>query len=154
MQGKTLVNSEVSKRGWRAEGVEVLPMQEIQASFLRPFPMPPPKEKGNTTLGINFRCILALARRRPPSRQPLFERVRALHEGRGNKLSTSTVAALFSKMALTSQRIAMVDVVFLVFTAFPYIYRRGGWRQSLPLKNFFSCSLGGGGGRYFSVPSH
>ena len=37
------------------------------------------------------------------------------------KVSTSTVAALFSKMALTGQRIAMVDMVFLVFTAFPYL---------------------------------
>ena len=35
--------------------------------------------------------------------------------------STSTVAALFSKMALTGQRIAMVDMVFLVFTALPYL---------------------------------
>ena len=37
------------------------------------------------------------------------------------KLSTSTVAALFSKMALTGQRIAMVDMLFQVFTAFPYL---------------------------------
>ena len=37
------------------------------------------------------------------------------------KLSTSTVAALFSKMALTGRRIAMVDMVFLVFTAFSYL---------------------------------
>ena len=37
------------------------------------------------------------------------------------KVSTSTVAALFSKMALTGQRIAMVDMVFLVFTAFSYL---------------------------------
>ena len=37
------------------------------------------------------------------------------------KVSTSTVAALFSKMALTGQIIAMVDMVFLVFTAFPYV---------------------------------
>ena len=35
------------------------------------------------------------------------------------KVSTSTVAALFSKMALTGQRIAMVDMVLLVFPAFP-----------------------------------
>ena len=34
------------------------------------------------------------------------------------KAHTSTVVALFSKMALTSQRIAMVDLVFLVFTEF------------------------------------
>ena len=37
------------------------------------------------------------------------------------KVSTSTVAALFSKMASTGQRIAMVDMAFLVFTAFPYL---------------------------------
>ena len=69
------------------------------------------------------------------------------------KVSTSTVAALCSKMALTGQRIAMVDMVFLVVQHF-HIYRRGGWSHSLPLKIFFVCSLGGGGGgRYFSVPS-
>ena len=68
------------------------------------------------------------------------------------KVSTSTVAALFSKMALTGQRIAMVDMVFLVLQHF-HINRRGGWSQSSPLKILFSCSLGGGGGgRYFSVP--
>ena len=41
------------------------------------------------------------------------------------------------------------------FPSFPrhfHIYRRGGWSQSLPLKIFFSCSLGGGG-RYFSILS-
>ena len=37
------------------------------------------------------------------------------------KVSTSTVAALFSKMPLTGQRIAMVDMVLLVFPAFPYL---------------------------------
>ena len=38
------------------------------------------------------------------------------------KVSTSTVAALFLKMALTGQRIAMVDMVLLVFLpAFPYL---------------------------------
>ena len=69
------------------------------------------------------------------------------------KVSTSTVAALFSKMALTGQRIAMVDMVLLVFQHF-HIYRKAGWSQSSPLKIFFSCSLGGGGGgggRHFSV---
>ena len=50
------------------------------------------------------------------------------------KVSTSTIAALFPKMALTGERIAMVDMVLLVFQHF-HIYRRGG-----------------GGGRYFSVP--
>ena len=33
------------------------------------------------------------------------------------EVSTSTVAALFLKTALTGQRIAMVDMVFLVVTA-------------------------------------
>ena len=37
------------------------------------------------------------------------------------QVSTSTVAALFSKMASTGQRIAMVDMVLLVFPAFPYL---------------------------------
>ena len=37
------------------------------------------------------------------------------------KVSTSTVAARFSKMAFTGQRIAMVDMVLLVFPAFPYL---------------------------------
>ena len=35
------------------------------------------------------------------------------------KASTSTVAALFSKMALTGERIAMVGLVSLVFPAIP-----------------------------------
>ena len=39
----------------------------------------------------------------------------------GIKVSTSTAAALFLQMALTGQRIAMVDLVFLVFTAFAYL---------------------------------
>ena len=44
------------------------------------------------------------------------------------KVSTSAVAALFLKMALTSQRIAMVDMVFLVFKSFPYLPE--GWMES------------------------
>ena len=43
------------------------------------------------------------------------------------KVSTSTVAALFSKMALTGQRIAMVDMVFPCFLQDFHIYCRGGW---------------------------
>ena len=38
---------------------------------------------------------------------------------------------------------------FPSFLQHVHIYRRGGWSQSLPLKIFFSCFLGGGG-RYFS----
>ena len=57
------------------------------------------------------------------------------------KVSTSTVAVPFSKMALTGQRIAMVDMVFASF-ACPYLlYDRGGWSQSFPVKIFFSCPL-------------
>ena len=41
--------------------------------------------------------------------------------GPGKKVSTSTVAALFSKKALTGQRITMVGMVLLVFSAFPYL---------------------------------
>ena len=69
------------------------------------------------------------------------------------KVSTSTAAALLSKMALTGQRIAMVDMVLLVFLAC-HIYRRGGfWHQSFTLKIFFSCFLGGGGGcKYLQFP--
>ena len=43
------------------------------------------------------------------------------------KVSTSTVEALFLKMALTGQRIAIVDMAFLVFTAFPYLPQ--GWME-------------------------
>ena len=45
-----------------------------------------------------------------------------VHEAqtRARNVSTSTVAALLSKMALTGQRIAMVDMVLLVFPAFSY----------------------------------
>ena len=67
------------------------------------------------------------------------------------KVSISTVAAHFWRMALTGQRIDdMVDMVFLVFHHF-HIYRRAGWSQSFTLKIFVSFSLGGGGG-CFSVP--
>ena len=41
---------------------------------------------------------------------------------------------------------------FPSFCSIVHMYRRGGWSQSLPLKIFFSCPLGGGGSRYFSVP--
>ena len=57
------------------------------------------------------------------------------------KASISTVAVLFSKMALTGRRIAMVDMGLLVFQHF-HICRRAGWSQSfalsLSLKIFFS----------------
>ena len=57
---------------------------------------------------------------------------------------TPTITALFTRMPLTGQRIAMVDLVLLVFQHLR-IYHRRGWSQSFPLKTFFSCSLGGGG---------
>ena len=53
------------------------------------------------------------------------------------KVSTSTVASLFSKMALMAQRIAMVDTALLVLQNF-HIYCRGGWSQSLLLKLFWT----------------
>ena len=37
------------------------------------------------------------------------------------KVSTSTVAALVSTMALRGQRIALVDMVLLALPAFPYL---------------------------------
>ena len=43
------------------------------------------------------------------------------HKAGEMKVSTSTVAALFSKIALTGQIMAMVDMVFLAFTALPYL---------------------------------
>ena len=56
-------NSEVLKRGWRTEGVaeEILPMPQIQASFLHPFSYPPPYEKGGTILETFFWCTLGSA---------------------------------------------------------------------------------------------
>ena len=62
---------------------------------------------GSPILSENVRCVPAA--------------LRAQRLTGKRKLSTSTVAALFSKMALTGQSIAMVDMVFLVFTAFPYL---------------------------------
>ena len=44
-----------------------------------------------------------------------FSESPTLHESGKMRVSTSTVAALFLKMALTDQRIAMVDMLLLVF---------------------------------------
>ena len=52
---------------------------------------------------------------------PKFDRGCFPHLTGEFKVSASTVAALLSKMAMTGQRIAMVDVVLLLFTAFPYL---------------------------------
>ena len=61
------------------------------------------------------------------------------------KLSTSTIAALFSTMALTSQRIAVVEMGLARFSSVSV--------SSLALKILFSCCLGGGGSsRFFSAP--
>ena len=57
------------------------------------------------------------------------------------KVSTSTVATLFSKMALTRQRIATVDMVLLVLPAFPYIPE--GWMEpEFPFEDFLSLLSG------------
>ena len=69
------------------------------------------------------------------------------------KLSTSTVAALFLKMALTGQRIAMVSLWFPSLYSISISTVVVDEARVFPLKIFFSCSLGGGGGRYFPVPS-
>ena len=53
---------------------------------------------------------------------------------------------LLDSLALTGQRIAMVDMVLLELSLHVCIYRRGRWRQRFALKICFSCSLGGGGG--------
>ena len=68
------------------------------------------------------------------------------------QVSTSTVAALLSKMAC--QRIAMVDMAFLVFTACPCLLH--GWMEpEFSSEIFFSCCLGGGGGgRSCSAPCY
>ena len=51
----------------------------------------------------------------------LLNRERRIRQG-GSKYLLSTVAALFSKNGLDRPKIsAMVDMVFLVFTAFPYL---------------------------------
>ena len=61
------------------------------------------------------------------------------------KYLPSTVAALFSKMALTGQRIAVVDMVLLVFPASLYL----PWGSMAPEPEIrsddFFCSLAGGG---------
>ena len=53
--------------GWREK---ILPMPEIQASFLHPFYYPPPYEKGATFLRTFFGCILGPASRQPPPANP------------------------------------------------------------------------------------
>ena len=59
-------------------------------------------------------------RKQPPFKKLQFQYLRKPHTGE-IKVSTSTLAALFSKMTLTGERIAMVDMVLLVFPAFPYL---------------------------------
>ena len=54
-------------------------------------------------------------------------------------------------MALTGERIAMTDMVLLVFPAIFISTVGGGWSQTFALKMFFSCPLRGGG-RYFQFP--
>ena len=108
-------------------------------------------------ININFLVRLALGRHRGLS---LFFQVEVLvttlrpetltYPGE-MRVSTSTVVAVFSKMALTGQRIAMVDVVLLGFSSISISIVGLDGAQSFPLEMFFSCSLGAGC-RYFSVP--
>ena len=67
------------------------------------------------------------------------------------KVSTSTVAALFSKNGLDRPESRYGRYGFACFSSIFHIYCRVGWSQSFPLKIILSCSLAGGG-RYFSVP--
>ena len=64
------------------------------------------------------------------------------------KVSISTVAALFSRTAMTGQRIAMVDMVVLVLPAFPYLALR--WLEpGFRSEDFLFLLSGRGGGRGF-----
>ena len=66
---------------------------------------------------------------------PLLYAKRKQGKDRGMKVSTSTIAALFSKMAVRGQRIAMVDMVLLVFPALPYLPQ--GWMEpEFPSEDF------------------
>ena len=103
-----------------------------------------------------------LAREGLCTRQPTFEKVEKqavkwisvcdlLEHPRGNEtiyLHRSGPPLLENGLDRPENRYARYG--FASFPAFPYLYRRGGWSQSFPVKSLFSCSLGGG--RYFSVP--
>ena len=67
------------------------------------------------------------------------------------KLSTSAIAALSSKMALTGQKIVMVDMGSASLSSIAISTVWGGWSQSFSLKILSSCCRGGGG-RYFQLP--
>ena len=57
------------------------------------------------------------------------------------EVPTSTVAALFSKTALTGQKTAMVDMIVLVFPASSYLpYGRGAWGQKFTPEDLFALS--------------
>ena len=67
--------SEVSKRGWRTEGVgarKSLPHHKFRPFFCPLFPMPP-YEKENRIVGGIFCCTFGHCWSPIPSRQPLFE---------------------------------------------------------------------------------
>ena len=58
----------------------------------------------------------------------------------GTEVSTSTVAALFSRMALTAQRIGMADMLLLVFTAY---LPQGSMAPEIRSEDFFLLLSGG-----------
>ena len=63
-------------------------------------------------------CPIAMRSRSQMSGFPITDQSPSTGE---IQVSTSTVANRFSKMTLTGQRIAMVDMVFASFPAFPYL---------------------------------
>ena len=67
--------------GWREE---ILPVPEIQTSFLCPFSYATLRRKGSTILGINSRSILAPLHRQLPPTNPFSKSLTLVNEGFGN----------------------------------------------------------------------
>ena len=78
--------SEVSKRGWRTEGVGArrsFPCHRCRPLFSALFPIPP-YEKGDTILGTFCGCILGPASPQPPPANPFSK---LLNKGLNNNMS-------------------------------------------------------------------
>ena len=73
------------------------------------------------------------------------------HQGRGHKSIYLHRSGPLLENALDRPENGYGRYGFAGFFQHFHIYRRGGWSESVPLKIFISCSLGGGG-RWFSVP--